>query len=177
MAADTGEQPIVMGHSVSRRQFLRGDLSARRTPLRPPWALAEFEFVSQCECCDKCVEACESGIIQIDSHGFPALNFHNGECTFCVACVRACPSGALRIEADTQPWLLELVIDPTCMAMNGVVCRTCAEQCEQGAIHFFHLVGRGALPQVDAGACNGCGACVRPCPSAALSLRRRGTTN
>lgn len=164
---------LVMSQSVSRRQFLRGDLGMRRAPVRPPWALEEFAFIERCDQCGKCVAACESRIIQRDKHGFPFINFHNGECTFCAACLDLCAAGALQAQSGEQPWRLEPVIDPKCMAMNGVVCRTCAEQCEAGAIHFFHVVGRGAVPTVQALSCTGCGACVGPCPSAAISLRRR----
>ena len=161
-----------MARAVSRRQFLRGNLTGRNAEIRPPWAVAENEFVTRCDQCSECVAACPSHLIEAANDGLPFMNFLKGECDFCHACARACATGALvyRDEARQPIWSLAATIEPTCIAFNGVVCRTCGEHCETAAIRFVHVVGRGAMPQVDFERCTGCGACVSVCPVKAVSM-------
>lgn len=161
-----------MACAVSRRQFLRGNLTGRDSAIRPPWAVAENEFVARCDQCSECVAACPSHLIEAANNGLPFMNFLKGECDFCNACARACATGALvyRDEANQPIWSLAATIESTCIAFNGVVCRTCGEHCETTAIRFVHLVGRGAMPQVDLERCTGCGACVSVCPVKAVRM-------
>lgn len=56
------------------------------------------------------------------------------------------------------------------MARGNVVCRTCGDACEAAAIRFRPRLGGAALPEVDGEKCTGCGACVAPCPAAAITL-------
>ncbi len=60
-------------------------------------------------------------------------------------------------------------IGDSCLAMSGVMCESCAESCEHGAIRFMR---RGAIKQpiLDADACTGCGDCLSVCPANAISL-------
>lgn len=67
---------------------------------------------------------------------------------------------------------LKATIDSRCLALNRVVCRTCGESCEAGAIHFRLAVGGVSTPHVDPGACNGCSDCVRACPVGAIAMRQ-----
>ena len=161
-----------MACAVSRRQFLRGNLTGRHTAIRPPWAVAEDEFLARCDQCSECVTACPSNLIEAANDGLPFINFSKGECDFCHACARACATGALvyRAEPEQPIWSLAATIEPTCIAFNGVVCRTCGEFCETAAIRFVHVVGRGAMPQVDLERCTGCGACVSVCPVKAVRM-------
>ena len=161
-----------MACAVSRRQFLRGNLTGRDSAIRPPWAVEESEFVARCDQCSECVAACPSHLIEAANDGLPFMNFLKGECDFCHACARACTTGALvyRDEANQPIWSLAATIESTCIAFNGVVCRTCGEHCETAAIRFVHVVGRGAIPQVDLERCTGCGACVSVCPVKAVSM-------
>ena len=161
-----------MARAVSRRQFLRGNLTGQNAEIRPPWAVAENEFVTRCDQCSECVAACPSHLIEAANDGLPFMNFLKGECDFCNACARACATGALvyRDEANQPIWSLAATIESTCIAFNGVVCRTCGEHCETTAIRFVHVVGRGAMPQVDFERCTGCGACVSVCPVKAVSM-------
>ena len=161
-----------MACAVSRRQFLRGNVTGRNTALRPPWAMAENEFVSRCDQCAECIAACPSQLIEADNHGFPRINFLKGECDFCTACARACGTGALAYHDDPEQvvWSLAGSIEAECIAYQGVVCRTCGEHCEAAAIRFVPVVGRGLLPRVEVERCTGCGACVSVCPVKAIRI-------
>jgi len=63
------------------------------------------------------------------------------------------------------------VIGPACLALNRVVCRSCAEHCAPHAIHFRLAPGGIAVPLVRAERCDGCGACLTACPVAAIALQ------
>lgn len=156
---------------TTRRQFLRGKFSSPAAPLRPPWALAEEDFLAACTRCGDCIRVCPPGILVEDS-GYPRVEFGKGECTFCGECVAACQAGALRREVDRPPWNLLPVIADACLARRGVVCRSCGDACAQAAIRFRPQVGGSALPEVDSSRCTGCGGCVAPCPARAIWMRR-----
>jgi ferredoxin len=63
------------------------------------------------------------------------------------------------------------VIGPACLALNRVVCRSCAEHCEPHAIHFRLAPGGIAVPLVRAERCDGCAACLAVCPVSAIVLQ------
>jgi len=155
---------------VSRRQFLRADFSSRRSALRPPWSMAEEPFLQQCDGCARCAEACDTHVIVL-TNGFPRIDFLNGECTFCKRCAEACPTGALQRPLGGQtPWTITAQINNDCLAHQGVVCLVCKEFCEARAISFPLKSGQTATPVMDAAQCTGCGACVAPCPTRAISM-------
>ena len=156
---------------ISRRQFLRGDFSSRRPMLRPPWAMAEAQFLSRCDGCGDCRQACGQHIIQLTDSGYPQIDFLNGECTFCGDCARACGKGALVCLPQTKPWEIKAVVMPECLTHHGVVCRSCGEQCATGAIRFRFDNGGIAQPRVEPALCTGCGACIAVCPAPAIALR------
>jgi ferredoxin-type protein NapF len=60
-------------------------------------------------------------------------------------------------------------IAPECLALKGIVCRTCGEHCEPHAIHYQLLPGGRSFPRIDED-CNGCGACAPVCPVHAVEL-------
>ena len=70
------------------------------------------------------------------------------------------------------PWSLAVEIAGSCLANRGVVCRSCGEACDEGAIRFRLRVGSAAEPQVEQAACTGCGYCVSVCPVQALRVTR-----
>ncbi len=154
--------------------LLRGNSGAARTATRPPWALHESLFVESCDRQGQCIAACPEKIIEKGRGGFPQINFQKGECTFCGECVDRCTSGALSapaMQAEQPAWQASIRIKENCLAMNRVVCRSCAEQCDQRAIFFSLSIGGIAQPELVTEQCNGCGACVAPCPVAAIELK------
>ncbi len=156
---------------ISRFDLLRGDLSRRRAPLRPPWAMAEREFIAVCTRCDGCIGACPHGILVRGRGGFPRVDFRRGGCDFCARCLDACKAGALR-HGGARPWALRAALAEHCLTRSGVECRICAEQCDGRAIRFELRAGAPARPVLDAARCSGCGACVAPCPAGAIEMCR-----
>lgn len=167
--------------NLARRGFLRARfsstaLAAQPTPLRPPWAVAEEEFQERCTRCGDCIRVCAasgSHLLQPGEGGFPVAVFNPAACTFCTDCLTACTAtGSSALQAQEPPWRLQLVIGEDCLPKQQVVCRTCAEMCDAGAIRFPPRLGGVAEPVVDADRCTGCGDCLSPCPTQALQLRR-----
>ena len=159
-----------MSDPSSRRNFLRGRVAAHRGEPRPPWALAEGEFVNACTRCGDCARACPTRIIRQGDGGYPTVDFARGECTFCGECVAHCPTRALQRAPQQPPWPLRATIGERCLARQSVECRVCGEMCEFAAIRFVPQPGGIAAPQLDSERCTGCGACVAPCPTAAITV-------
>jgi ferredoxin-type protein NapF len=156
---------------AGRRQFLRGDFRGRKTVVRPPWAVSQNRFPSLCDRCGHCRDACRARIILLTDSGYPQIDFKNGACSFCGDCARSCPTGALqKPETSSIPWGLQAQVSDRCLAFQGVVCLVCGEQCDARAISFLPGPTSAAVPAVDVDRCNGCGACVAPCPGQAVSM-------
>jgi ferredoxin-type protein NapF len=160
----------MMDMAISRTQFLRGDFRGERRAVRPPWALEEWLFAERCDRCGQCISACPQGLLSAGRGGFPKVDFQRGECTFCRACLDSCTRGALRAYEGEAPWQLRAGIGSGCLTHHGVICRSCGEQCDARAIRFRPTAGRVAPPEVSTALCNGCGACVAPCPAAAIVM-------
>ena len=159
-----------------RRALLTGAFLRRSPPRRsprlpgprPPVLLDEPAVCAGCET-RVCATACGEGIVAWDEAAkAPYLDFTLGGCTFCGECVRACPHAA---EAPPLRRLGTAVLDAArCMAWNGVVCMSCRFPCRERAIMAD---GRGR-PVVIESRCTGCGACIGPCPVAAMSVQAPG---
>jgi ferredoxin-type protein NapF len=156
---------------ASRRGFFRGR-PRPKAEIRPPWALDEAAFIDACTRCNDCLGACPEHIVVAGDGGFPTVDFHRGECTFCGDCASACKPGALKRSEGGQPWLLKAYIGPACLPAKGVECRICGDFCDARAIRFTPRLGGAPLPEIVAESCTGCGACVAPCPVAAVTIRR-----
>ncbi|MHA1158843.1 MAG: ferredoxin-type protein NapF [Alphaproteobacteria bacterium] len=157
-----------VGAVVGRRDFLKGRLSAGGC-VRPPDAIAERDFLARCDGCGKCVEACPQHIVKLVDHA-ARLDFSLGEgvCTFCQDCTTACPTGALKAgHAEPRTWHAEL-IRPTCLSLQGTICRVCGDMCEAGAIQFRPLSAGREDVLIDIESCTGCGACSAGCPVSAI---------
>jgi ferredoxin-type protein NapF len=164
----------------SRRAFFGARRSTKVHAFRPPWAIPERDFLERCSRCDKCIGACPTGLLQKGQGGFPEANFTPGHapdgCTFCGDCVRSCPDGVLVRQGpdggELAPWQLTVHFGETCLPQQGVVCRTCGERCDAGAIRFPPRLGGVSHPQLDAQSCTGCAACLADCPTSAITIER-----
>ena len=153
--------------SSSRRNLLRGRLPSAPPPLRPPGAIVEALFVERCTACADCIGACPQGILTSGSGGFPEVDFSRAECTFCERCIDACEPNALRHDVQ-PPWQLQLVVREHCLARQNVICESCRDACDADAVRFRLRLGAVAIPEIDASACTGCGACIAACPETAI---------
>jgi ferredoxin-type protein NapF len=154
---------------ASRRGFLRGR-PRPKAQIRPPWALPETDFVDQCTRCGDCLSACPQKILVTGDGGFPTVDFSQRECTFCGNCATACqPLALVRVEG-LPAWPYKAVVGDACLPKRGVECRVCGDFCDARAIRFAPRLGNCPLPAIDNTLCTGCGACVCPCPTAALRI-------
>jgi ferredoxin-type protein NapF len=156
-----------------RRFFLRGRVAtqAPARPPRPPWALAEADFLQRCTRCGDCITACPQSILLRGDGGYPEVRFSARGCTECAACVPACTPAALWRQPDMPPWNWKPKFSDACLAQRKVECRICGEICDHGAIRFRPTLGGIAQPSLEPERCTGCGACVAPCPTQAISLK------
>ena len=156
-------------NDASRRGFLRGR-PRPKAQIRPPWALPETDFVDQCTRCGDCLSACPQKILVTGDGGFPTVDFSQRECTFCGNCATACqPLALVRVEG-LPAWPYKAVVGDACLPKRGVECRVCGDFCDARAIRFAPRLGNCPLPAIDNALCTGCGACVGPCPTAALRI-------
>lgn len=156
----------------ARRNFLRARFHSGERPPRPPWARSEADFTACCSRCDDCIRVCPEGILQRGSGGFPEIQFARSGCTFCGDCARVCKPGAIAAGPLTPEaaWSLKGRIEPNCLALKAVMCRSCGDPCDERAIRFRPTLGGVERPQLDPERCTGCGFCVGVCPVTAIKI-------
>lgn len=137
--------------------------------LRPPGAQDATRFSALCLKCNRCESVCPQGCLRTGlledgllNWRTPIMDFHKGICDFCGKCEDVCPTGAILGARDISQVIgVAEVNRERCIAWVQGGCRVCADACPYGAISL-DASGR---PVVDAGTCNGCGACEYTCPS------------
>jgi len=155
-------------HSPQRREFLRGHFD-KSDFLRPPGALDLASFVESCTRCGDCAANCPQAIITADEDGFPMVDLNARGCIFCGECAEACQPAAI---LPTQTWSYRAAVSDNCLSLQGVTCRSCEYHCDESAIRFRLMTGGRSAPLIDLETCTGCGACVAPCPSDAITVER-----
>lgn len=156
---------------AGRRAFFRGR-PRPKAEIRPPWARDEAAFIDHCTRCNDCLKACPQNILVAGDGGYPTVDFKVAECTFCGDCVSACQPKALWRGENAAPWPYTASIGEDCLPHQGVECRVCGDYCDARAIRFTPRLGGSPLPEIDLEKCTGCGACVAPCPTLAVTIRR-----
>ncbi|MAF94871.1 MAG: hypothetical protein CMM60_03860 [Rhodospirillaceae bacterium] len=143
---------------------------------RPPFAVAEIDFLLDCTRCDKCIEACEHGVLfklparyGAEAVGTPVLDLLNKGCLLCVdwPCVTVCEPGALKLpnlEDEEVARLPKLAVarinEDTCLPYSGPECGACAASCPvPGALTWADSV----KPIIDQALCTGCALCREAC--------------
>ncbi|SMN16184.1 Ferredoxin-type protein NapF (periplasmic nitrate reductase) [uncultured Candidatus Thioglobus sp.] len=155
---------------MTRAQLLRGGWgSNKKVIIRPPWSKSENQFTDLCNRCGACIDACPEKILTTGSGKFPVVDFNKGGCSFCKKCVEVCQYDAF-VNLDKDPWGLTAKIKDNCLSKIGVICQSCSEVCERGAINFS--LQMGGIPSIglDVSNCNGCGDCVSICPKSAIQV-------
>lgn len=136
--------------------------------VRPPGAVAEPDFLAMCARCQRCLDACaplaihpapiQSGIANL---GTPVLD--TNKCVLCMECIRACPTGALTKIPKKEVFLgLAVIKKDVCFAwLKTRRCSECQKACPLHAVNLK----QGRFPEIIAEKCNGCGICMRRCPT------------
>mgnify|MGYP002633698642 CR=1 FL=1 len=157
--------------TISRTEFLGGDLSGRNKVIRPPWSLTEQLFTQTCNSCGDCINQCPTHILKPGRGQLPVIDFNQGECLFCGECAKVCQPGAIDRTFNQNAWsIVASLTDDSCIAHQNVECRACYDPCEPGAIKFIAKIGGPSRPSLDPASCTGCGACLAVCPVTAISM-------
>ena len=144
--------------------------------LRPPGALPEPNFLSSCERCRACVEACPADAIrpiEVDGplYGTPGIVASDQPCVVCtdLDCMTACPSGALRILPREEIDLGTAIVDEdVCLRAKGEACRICVDFCPLGET-AMRVDEKEKVAVLDG--CVGCGVCEHVCPTSPKAVR------
>ena len=177
---------VVAGVPLGLAARSRGEQESPNV-LRPPGALAQWQFAQLCLRCGNCVRNCPSQIITTRWHSqswstwlTPEISFDSDHCRKeCLACMQTCPSGAIALASpDTEPkpaiGLAHVLMD-RCLLAIGRECRTmCLDACPYEAVtlHEWTWEDDRRYPMIVADNCPGCGACQVACtPMDAIVIR------
>jgi MauM/NapG family ferredoxin protein len=150
------------------RALLRRNANA--SPLRPPGAVDEHEFLRRCIKCGKCTQVCADRSIRPGTmrtgryYGTPMISARDVPCYLCMECPPVCPTGALDpgvTEAAAVKMGVAVIDEELCFAFNGIICRACFDHCP-----FFRegiTMRDEHYPVVNPDVCVGCGICVHVC--------------
>lgn len=150
---------------------------------RPPFAVAEMDFLPDCTRCDECIAACEHEVLfklpvryGVEVAGTPALDLLNKGCHLCVdwPCVTVCDPGVLVLpdhdegdEVEPPKLAVVSIVEDTCLPFSGPECGACASSCPvPGALTWQG----GVKPIIDEGLCTGCALCRESCITAPKSI-------
>lgn len=178
--------------AISRGDFLTltaGTLTAAavpsftpHSPIRPPGAIPEDQFVDRCIRCGNCMKVCltnglHPSVMEAGLRGLwtPRMVAAVGYCEYsCTMCGQVCPVGAitpLPLPEKKKFVMGTAAFDPEiCLPWKeGQECLCCEEHCPVGekAIKMEWGVVKGKRvkrPKLDETLCIGCGICEHKCP-------------
>ena len=142
-----------------------------KSPLRPPGALKENDFIKRCIKCNKCAQICPNDSIEMadiscgKNMGTPIIFPREIPCYVCMKCTAVCPTGALESKIDLKEKVkmgIAEIDTEKCLPYLSVICRACFEHCPifREAIYLEDEM----YPKVNTDKCIGCGICERVCP-------------
>ncbi|MTI15350.1 4Fe-4S binding protein [Sansalvadorimonas verongulae] len=173
--------------SPSRRNFFKHLAQPQEIKLpetfhpRPPWSCDNKTFLSLCDRCNLCIDACPQKVLRKSEETDPVLKklpvliLECGSCDFCGKCVEVCPTDALSKENGRQAQAVA-VVSGNCSPGYGYPCQMCVEACEVDAItppSSSDGKSDRKKARVDTERCTGCGECVLSCYNYAISMEKR----
>ncbi len=152
-------------------RIFKGSLNIE-TPLRPPGAVKEDEFLRRCIKCNKCAQVCSYDSIVMGhlndgrNYGTPVIIAREVPCYLCMECPPVCPTGALDndlTEKETVKMGIAVIDEDMCFPYMGVLCLACFLHCPiyREAI----ILEDERYPKIIADKCTGCGICEHVCPA------------
>ena len=164
---------FVVSGTVSGALFTLFKVKRAKALPRPPGAITEEEFLNSCSRCFQCIDVCQPLALRpasifegVANLGTPVMDAN--KCIICMECIRICPTDALKKIPKEEVDIGTAVIDhDICLAwLKKKRCKICYKACPAKA---FELKKR-RFPVLDPDKCNGCGICVRKCPTEPKSI-------
>lgn len=158
-------------HEAAEQQLTSMGDRLPRCCVRPPFAIAEADFLRSCSRCAACLKAYSYHVLHMLParcgflrSGTPAMELCKHGCHLCEGwpCVAACDTGALKMPvANVMPKLGRLMVSPhRCLASPTHDCHACIDVCPvDGAIS----TGSDSKPLIIEDYCPGCGLCLEAC--------------
>ncbi len=147
------------------------EVNSKKGPIRPPGAVEESKFLSLCNLCGKCWEACTYGAIKQAGKGhrppgFPVIIPNEGPCYLCdpPVCSQVCDEGALLPIEKEEIWLGTATVKRSaCLAYSKTIpdCDYCYDRCPLKDKAIVYENG----PVIKEAHCAGCGVCEYYCIS------------
>lgn len=171
---DTGK-PATLKIPIQPLPPITSALSPPRTAfvLRPPGAIAEADFIEQCQSCGNCINNCPVQAIDAtpakNQAWTPTINPATNPCVLCadLKCTHSCPSGALQplFTANAVRMGTAQINTVSCTAWRGLPCRICYDVCPIPGVIELERGERSFVPSAGENPCVGCGLCLHHCPA------------
>ena len=139
------------------------------SPIRPPGALDEAEFLARCSRCGRCIKACPAQCIKAMPLAAGPAQFltpmvvpREARCELTQDCQKVCPTGAIaHLPVEKAVMGIAEIDRARCLGWaEGKLCLVCQEQCPRHAV----AADASARPGIIVDRCVGCGACENACP-------------
>ncbi len=147
------------------------------SPIRPPGAIEEKDFLDTCVKCGKCVDVCPQNSIKFSGleagfvAGFPVVKPDLRPCFVCddLSCMKNCPTGALVLipKENIRMGYAEVITD-NCITYQGKECNICVMSCPFPEQAIF--IDDKKNPKIT-DKCTGCGLCEYWCDYKAIKIK------